>query len=161
MTKYASYKKLHKINFAGALLKRGFWLYVWKITYGKNVCFYVGRTGDASSPNASSPFRRMGMHFDLKPHATANCIIKQLKRKGIDPAICLYSLLAYGPIFPEQKNMNKHKIYRDKIAALEAELAHNIKTELRREVIGKHPRRRAVNNGQFVKIWSKFRKELN
>ena len=152
--------KLHKINFDGALLERGFWLYVWKITYGNNVCFYVGRTGDASSPNASSPFRRMGMHFDLKPHATANCIIKQLRRKRIDPANCSYSLLAYGPIFPEQKNMNDHKLYRDRVAALEAELAHSIKNELGYEVMGEHPKRKPFDNSLFAELWGRFRKEM-
>ena len=40
---------LHQLAFDGALLARGFWLYVWEITPkdGGKV-HYVGRTGDSS-----------------------------------------------------------------------------------------------------------------
>jgi hypothetical protein len=49
--------ELHQLSFSGAMLSRGFWLYVWEIVAedGKTV-FYVGMTGDSSSPNAQSPF---------------------------------------------------------------------------------------------------------
>ena len=44
----------------GKLLKRGFWVYVWKIiTKDDQVFYYVGRTGDSSSCNAALPFSRM------------------------------------------------------------------------------------------------------
>lgn len=154
-------KKLHKIYFNGALLERGFWLYVWKIVHGKDIYFYVGRTGDTSSPNASSPFRRMGMHFDLKPHAKANCVIKHLRQKSINPFNCTYKFFAYGPIFPEQKDMDEHRIYRDRIAALEAELAYNIMSELRCCILGTHPKRKKVDTDIFAELWSKFKEELS
>ncbi len=147
------------IAFDGELLQRGFWLYVWKITHDKVKYFYVGRTGDNSSANASSPFRRMGMHFDLKDNATANCIVRHLKNKTIDPLSCFYDLLAYGPMFPEQKNMEQHLMYRDMTAALESELARNIKA-LGHEVIGKHPTGKPFDKSMFSKIWSSFRSEL-
>ena len=43
------------VTLDGAMLRRGFWLYVWEITTpnGEKV-LYVGRTGDSSSPNAQS-----------------------------------------------------------------------------------------------------------
>ncbi len=46
----------YSMTFDGALLERGFWLYVWRIIEGTRTVLYVGRTGDSSSPNASSPF---------------------------------------------------------------------------------------------------------
>lgn len=140
-------------------MQRGFWLYVWKIIHNDRRYFYIGRTGDTSSSNASSPFRRMGMHFDLKSNATANCVVKHLKNRKIDPVLCSYDLLAYGPIFPERKNMEDHKIYRDKVAALEAELACHIKS-LGYEVLGQHPRKKAFDENLFSEIWSQFKKEL-
>jgi hypothetical protein len=96
-------KEMHEIMFDGVLLRRGFGLHVWKITRAPLVYFYVWRTGDNSSCNASAPFRRMGIPFDLKSNATANCIIKHLDNSGINSHECFYHLFAYGPIFPEQK----------------------------------------------------------
>ena len=47
--------KAYAMSFDGALLGRGFWLYVWRITDGSRSVLYVGRTGDSSSPHASYP----------------------------------------------------------------------------------------------------------
>ncbi len=41
------------VQFDGAFLRRGFWLYVWEVTVPNGATIvYVGRTGDSSSPNA-------------------------------------------------------------------------------------------------------------
>ena len=56
--------------------------------------------------------------------------------------------------------MNDHKLYRDRVAALEAELAHSIKNELGYEVMGEHPKRKPFDNSLFAKLWSRFREEL-
>jgi len=45
------------------------------------------------------------------------------------------------------------------MAALEAELAHNIK-ELGHKLLGKHPRKRLFDKRIFSEIWGNFRKEL-
>jgi hypothetical protein len=56
----------HVFSFDGKLLQRGFWLYVWEITAADHeVFYYVGRTGDSSSPNAQSPFNRMSQHLGV------------------------------------------------------------------------------------------------
>ena len=56
------------IRFEGALLQRGFWLYVWEIKpFDGSVFCYVGRTGDSSSHNAQSPFNRMSQHLGFNP----------------------------------------------------------------------------------------------
>jgi hypothetical protein len=50
--------KTFSVTLDGAMLRRGFWLYVWEIKTpdGKDV-LYVGRTGDNSSPYAQSLFQ--------------------------------------------------------------------------------------------------------
>ena len=67
-------------SFDGALLKRGFWLYVCRIAYGRRSVLYVGRTGDSSSPHASSPFTRIGQHLGEN---TRNNSLTSVVRKGM------------------------------------------------------------------------------
>jgi hypothetical protein len=128
----------HSMSFDGALLRRGFWLYVWRIRpRGKRPVLYVGRTGDSSSPFASSPFKRIGAHLELRKTAKANSITRCLRRAKIEPSECRYEMVALGPIFPEQSSMKRHGPFRDRAAALE----YSLWAWLHRrpyEVIGKH-----------------------
>jgi hypothetical protein len=128
-----------RMEFSGKLLKRGFWLYVWDIKEDMQRHVYVGRTGDSSSPNASSPFRRIGQHLDSSLNAKGNALGRQLKTAGINPEVCTFEMTAIGPIFAEQKTMPDHKPLRDKTAALERAIADELK---RRgyNVLGTHPR---------------------
>lgn len=128
-----------RMEFSGKLLKRGFWLYVWDIREDRRHHIYVGRTGDSSSPNASSPFRRIGQHLDLRVNAKGNALLRQLRKAQVNPEFCTFEMTAIGPIFEEQETMLEHKPLRDKTAALESALAQ----ELRRRgynVLGSHPR---------------------
>jgi hypothetical protein len=68
-----------RLRFEGALLRRGFWLYLWKVHSGARLLVYVGRTGDSSSSFAASPFIRAGRHLDLKEKAKANALVRQLR----------------------------------------------------------------------------------
>src|SRR5580692_1692961 len=117
----------YAMRFDGALLTRGFWLYVWRVTDVSRSVLYVGRTGDTSSPNASSPFRRIGRHLEVGPKAKGNALGRQLARAGIDPACCTFEMIAVGPIFPEQANMERHVVVRDQVAALERALADHLR----------------------------------
>ena len=132
------------MRFDGALLSRGFWLYVWTIICNDRVVLYVGRTGDSSSPNASSPFRRIGQHLDARPNAKGNALATQLGKVGIDPINCAFEMMAFGPIFPEQDNMDDHKVFRDRAAGLERALADHLLAQ-GHEVVGTHPRRRPLD----------------
>ena len=78
---------LLSLSFSGALLQRGFWLYVWEVTAedGRRV-LYVGRTGDSSSANAQSPFNRLSQHLGNNEHA--NALRRQLEEAGINPVTC-------------------------------------------------------------------------
>src|SRR3972149_5328752 len=92
----------HILSFDGELLRRGFWLYIWRIMHGRSVLYYVGRTGDSSSRYASSPISRMGQHLSIQDSAAANMLIRHLRANGLDPCKCKYRLIAIGPLFPEQ-----------------------------------------------------------
>lgn len=129
----------YSMTFDGHLLNRGFWLYVWEIKRPMSHHVYVGRTGDSSSPHASSPFKRIGQHLDPSPRAKGNALGKQLRRAGVKHEECTFEMVAVGPIFPEQATFKDHVPVRNQMAALERAVAD----ELRRRgylVLGTHPR---------------------
>jgi hypothetical protein len=139
------------MKFEGQLLNRGFWLYVWKIIGPGSNHLYVGRTGDSSSPHASSPFKRIGQHLDIGINAKGNTLGKQLRRAGVKYDECSFELFAVGPIFPEQTNFEAHKPIRDQMAVFERAIAD----ELRNRgylILGTHPRGGAPNQKLLKEI---------
>lgn len=135
---------LHRVSFSGAILERGFWLYVWRISCGSKEFYYVGRTGDSSSQFASSPFSRLGQHLDIRPSAKANTLLRHVRLQGLNPLDCTFELQAYGPLFPEQPSLDLHRNYRDQIAPLETVLAELIK-EMGFNVVGVHGKPRSAS----------------
>jgi hypothetical protein len=119
--------QIFTVTLDGAMLRRGFYLYVWEITppNGKKV-LYVGRTGDSSSPNAQSLFNRLGQN--LGTLATSSMVRNNLEKRGIDPTECQFDMVGYGPIFGEapEKDMETHKPIRDKVGAAEKKLAQDL-----------------------------------
>lgn len=113
---------LHAISLTGDLLKRGFWLYVWEVfPKAGDPLLYVGMTGDTSSPNAQSPFTRLGQHLGTNQHA--NALARHLKAKNIEPTeYRSLELIAYGPVLEEADGMDQHRPPRQKVAALEKAL---------------------------------------
>jgi hypothetical protein len=110
-----------ELVFSGRLLKRGFWLYVWEISTPDSMLYYVGRTGDSSSPNAQSPFNRMSQHLGFNERS--NVLRRRLGAQGIDPEKCKFRLIAHGPILSEATAFEEHTIPRNITAALEKALA--------------------------------------
>jgi hypothetical protein len=127
----------YSIKFHGGVLKRGFWLYVVDIRPPAGRYLYVGRTGDSSSANASSPFVRIGQHLDSRPNAKGNTLSRNLRQAGIDPSLCGMEMIAIGPIFPEEHEFASHRPIRDQVAALEYALAQALR-ERGHRVLGKH-----------------------
>ena len=118
----------HTLTFPGAMTERGFWLYVWRIKSPIGELLYVGRTGDSSSPYASSPFARMGQH--LGNNKNQNMVRQHLEKCGVQPEKCAsFDLIAHGPLFPEAPDRIKHRKPRNIVAALEKELAETLEHE--------------------------------
>lgn len=127
----------YHLNFDGRILLRGFWLYIWRVTSLDDTVLYVGRTGDSSSPYASSPFVRIGRHLDSRENAKSNTLRRRLIEKDFVPEECQFEFTAFGPIFPEQNNSADHRILRDQTGALEAMLANELRAR-GYNVIGVH-----------------------
>lgn len=151
--------KLHQLSFGGAVLERGFWLYVWRVTSGKHKFLYVGRTGDSSSRFAASPFARIGQHLDLKPQASANMLLRHIRTRGLDPQRCSFKLFAVGPVFPEQETLSAHRKYRDIIAPMEAALAQHLRAK-RHDVCGNHSSKHPLDNKLFAQILVKLGNQI-
>jgi hypothetical protein len=112
----------YALTLPGAMLERGFWLYVWRIETPQGEYLYVGRTGDSASPYATSPYRRMGQH--LGQQKAQNALRRNLESKGIPPEGCrAFQFIAHGPLFPEAQDIETHQAPRDTVAALEKALA--------------------------------------
>ena len=90
---------------------------------------YVGRTGDSSSPHASSPFNRIGQHLDFRDTAKGNFLAKRLKEANVNPKKSTFKMLALGPLFLEQKTFELHVPFRDQMATFEYELANYLRDE--------------------------------
>jgi hypothetical protein len=115
----------YALKMPGAMLERGFWLYVWRVDTHMGEYLYVGRTGDNSSPFATPPYQRMGQH--LGHNKNQNALRKHLERTGIHPEQCRsFELVAHGPLYPDALDMAAHSGPRDVVAALEKALADEL-----------------------------------
>jgi hypothetical protein len=139
------------IKFDGHVLDRGFWLYIVDINAPEGRCLYVGRTGDSSSANASSPFSRIGQHLDARPQAKGNALARNLRKAGIVPRDCKFEMIAVGPIFPEEKEFTAHRPVRDQAAALEKALAATLR-ERGYRVLGNHAGKSLRDEGDRGKL---------
>ena len=147
--------KTHQLSFGGAILERGFWLYVWRVTCKTHLFLYVGRTGDSSSRFAASPFGRIGQHLDVRPKASANMLLRHIRSRNLEPTQCSYKLIAVGPIFPEQRTIEEHRKHRDIVAPLEAALAQHLISK-GHDVCGRHSSRHPLDRRLFAQVLSKL-----
>jgi hypothetical protein len=114
----------YTVSLDGGFLARGFWIYVWEVRDPEgSVMLYVGRTGDSSSPNAQSPFNRMGQHLGFAKNSSM--LRNHLQGRGVSPDLCSFRLVAHGPILPEAEDWKSHVVRRDLAAAVEKQLAED------------------------------------
>ncbi len=148
----------HSLTFAGSILERGFWLYVWEVTLtdGRTLN-YIGRTGDSSSRFAQSPYIRMGQH--LGGAKTTSMLRQHLVKHGITHGDCTYRLVAHGPIFAEAPDMQGHRERRDIIAAQEKALAEAM-AEAGYEVMNTVKCRKPLDEAMFADVRAAFAKEF-
>lgn len=126
---------LNRLTLPGAMVRRGFSLYVWRVDTGDAHLHYVGRTGDNSSPHATAPYTRMGQHLGFLDNQ--NALRKHLTHRGIIPEDCVsFDLISHGPIYPEivkaepadrDTDMAAHMPLRDQVGAMEKLLCDGLK----------------------------------
>ncbi len=117
----------YTVELDGGTLSRGFWLYVWNVTTPDGEqALYVGRTGDNSTPNAQSPFNRMGQHLGTAKNSSM--LRNYLDARSIKPEECKFRFIAHGPVLGEtpDKDMEAHKQRRNIVGALEKKLADDL-----------------------------------
>jgi hypothetical protein len=119
---------LQKLVIPPRILQRGFWLYVWVVKLrGDRVVYYVGRTGDSSTPNAQSPISRISGH--LGPNDHSNALQRHLRTHDIDFSHCEeLEFVAHGPLEAEVENWQDHVPRRDRTHALERDLCDAMKS---------------------------------
>ena len=132
-----------EVTFDGAVLRRGFWLYVAEVKSSEGDFVYVGRTEDTSSPNAGSLFSRIASHLNLRPSAKGNSLFRNLHRQSLRVEDCSYRFIGIGPLFPQQAIMESHIPIRDEMAGLERAVA-DVLGARGYKILGDHPKRKAV-----------------
>ena len=165
-------RSIRTLEFPGHMTGRGFSLYVWEIEHPtKGKLLYVGRTGDSSSPNASSPIRRMGQHFH--PVNRGNTLYRWLtsNKYCVEPESCTsFKLFSYGPLFEEVKPdgsepedkaearkelMRRQKPLRDVVGALEKALADTLR-DVGYEVMNPVPGRSDTESHRWHEVLAAF-----
>lgn len=131
--------ELYRLELDGALLTRGFWLYIWKIEIGDNrSLFYVGKTGDKPSGSSQSPFDRLSKH--LGQNKNNNALRRYLDINQVDPSRSQFWFHAYGPLFTD--DLLDHGKVCDIMSGLEKALADAMWSagyEVMNKVHSKHP----------------------
>ena len=81
---------------------------------------------------------------------------QHLEKRRIQPEDCAsFDLIAYGPLFPEAEDMPGHKDRRDKVAALERELAE-ILARAGYDVLNTVRSKRQIDPGLWVQAHKAF-----
>jgi hypothetical protein len=113
---------IQRISLSAKMLRRGFWLCVWKIsTTDDQTLHYVGRTGDSSSLKAQSPFARISGHLGSNKHA--DTLQQHLRKRKLAIENCVqFEMIPFGPIYDEADGLELHRERRDVVAALESKL---------------------------------------
>ena len=151
--------KCYQMSFDGCVLNRGFWIYLWKVVGPDGIYFYLGRTGDSSSANAASPFARIGQHLNFRETARGNSLAMRLQEIDVNPCDCRFHMLAIGPLFQEEKEWEKHKPIRDKVAAIESALSKFLR-DRGCNVLGAHSSTKPLDEKLLRKLVRVFEHEL-
>lgn len=145
--------RLCTLSFDGAMLSRGFWLYVWEITLENgSTVHYVGKTGDKASGARQSPLNRAFNHLGF--NVNNNALRRHLETARIDPEKCQFRFQAYGPVF-DDTTQKAHGELCDIMSGLEKALAGAMSTA-GYAVLNHVSSRMSVNKEQFAKVREAF-----
>jgi hypothetical protein len=144
---------LHQLEIEGALLTRGFWLYIWEISVRDgHTLHYVGKTGDKPSGRSQSPFDRVSKHLGDNPNN--NALRRHLRTKEVDPENSRFRFHAYGPLFSNELTA-EHGVLCDNMSGLEKALASALRNA-GYEVVNEVHSRHSADPDQFERIRSSF-----
>jgi hypothetical protein len=135
--------EIHHLSLPPAILKLGFWLYVWRVGLqnGGGV-HYVGMTGDTGSARAQSAANRVAAHLGFNTNSNALRRYVQ-KKKQMDLEDCRsLDFFAFGPVYPKPAYTDYASV-RGKVAAIEKHLWEQMCAS-GYEMLNDLPRARAV-----------------
>ena len=144
------------LAFDGAILRRGYWIYVVQVRCGRRQFYYVGRTGDSSSANAASLFTRLSNHLNLSPKAKANALARKLRDRRLDASKARYRVWGLRMDWPEPKSFRSHIPGRNKAAAIEREVAEWLRAK-GYSVVGQHDSRTTPDRNLLRRVKASLR----
>jgi hypothetical protein len=150
----------YTVNFSGQILERSFWIYTWRIDAPGQMYLYVGRTGDTSSINAASPYRRLSQHLNDRKNSRSNALHRRLVQRELLPTNCKFRFSAVGPLWPEEDTREAHNRTRDRAAALERAVADYFVAN-GYEVLGQHPRHGQVDKDRLSAVIAALENDLS
>jgi hypothetical protein len=114
-------EKPYQLDFDGAVLVRGFWLYVWEVLVNDGrILHYFGKTGDKSSGVSQSPFDRLTKH--LGSNRNNNALRRILAKNKVYPEQCHFRFNTCRPFFYTE-SAKTHSELCDITSSLERALA--------------------------------------
>jgi hypothetical protein len=115
--------EMHHLSISPSILRRGFWLYVWRIglpTGGD--AHYVGMTGDTGTAGAQTVANRIATHLGYNIHSNAlRRYILNTEHAHLEDCRSL-EFFAFGPVYPRPVQAVDYPTVRGKVAALEKHL---------------------------------------
>ena len=93
--------EMHHLSVPPSILRRGFWLYVWRIGLptGGDV-HYVGMTGDTGTAGAQSAANRITTHLGYNIHSNAlRRYVLHKQHAHLEDCSSL-EFFAFGPVYP-------------------------------------------------------------
>jgi hypothetical protein len=114
--------EMHHLSVPPPILKRGFWLYVWRVGLpGGGYVHYVGMTGDTRSARAQSTANRVAAHLSFNINSNAlRRYMRQRRRTDLEDCRSL-DFFAFGPVYQEAVPAD-YPTTRGKVAALDRHL---------------------------------------
>jgi hypothetical protein len=150
--------ELHQFTIPAQILKRGFWLYIWKVGLPDGtIVHYVGMTGDTGAALAQSAMNRVAAH--LGRNIKSNALRRYLKSKcNIDLEDCAsIDFYAFGPVY-DKPSVSDYSRQRGKVAALEKHLWAQMQSG-NYKMLNRQPQSLAeLDSERWKDVWRTFRK---
>jgi hypothetical protein len=118
---------MHHLSVPPPILKRDFWLYVWRVGLRSDrYAHYVGMTGDTGSGRAQAAANRVAAHLGFNTHS--NALRKYVQDKTQTDLEDCHSLdfFAFGPVYTKPADAD-YRTMRGKVAAIEKRLWERMK----------------------------------